>query len=80
MTKLHHFLKNQDQIETKNSRRTNLIFLSKNMNQKSNSKIFTQNSKNIIFTFFVIIKNNKIIIIVIIIIIKLNTNNFIILL
>jgi len=40
ITKLHHFLKNWDQIETKKYWRTNLIFLSENKNQKSNFKIF----------------------------------------
>jgi len=38
MTKLHYFLKNQNQIETKKWK-TNLIFLNENKNQKSNLKI-----------------------------------------
>jgi len=38
-TKLHHFSKNRDQIDTKKNLRTNLLFLKENRNQKSNCNI-----------------------------------------
>jgi len=38
--KLQYFFKIRDQIQIKKDRRTNLIILNENINQKSNSKFF----------------------------------------